>query len=106
MPVPVHDGRDASAGPLPPLPGKRASDSSKAQDGDSYDGNSLSRRVRGAARRRFFLVRFVDLPDVFTGERTLEEAQFNAAEALSSMLGWKLSNGQWIGNSATQPECA
>lgn len=53
-----------------------------------------------------FLVRFVDLPDVFTEGRTLEEAQFNAAETLSSMLGWKLGNGQWTGNSTAQPECA
>jgi antitoxin HicB len=43
-----------------------------------------------------FFVQFVDLPDTFTEGATLEEAQFNAAEVLSAMLGWKLDEGQNI----------
>lgn len=43
-----------------------------------------------------YLVRFVDLPDTFTEGSSIEEAQFNAAEVLSAMLGWKLDAGQEI----------
>lgn len=43
-----------------------------------------------------YFVQFVDLPDTFTEGSTLEEAQFNAAEALSAMLGFKLDEGQAI----------
>ncbi len=43
-----------------------------------------------------FFVQFVDLPDTFTEGATLEEAQFNAAEVLSAMLGFKLEEGQTI----------
>lgn len=43
-----------------------------------------------------FFVQFVDLPDTFTEGATLEEAQFNAAEVLSAMLGFKLDEGQEI----------
>ncbi len=37
-----------------------------------------------------FFVQFVDLPDTFTEGQTREEALFNAAEALSAMLAWRL----------------
>ena len=40
-----------------------------------------------------FLVRFADLPDMFTKGLTLEEARYNAAEALSAILCWKLDHG-------------
>lgn len=43
-----------------------------------------------------FFVQFVDLPDTFTEGATLEEAQFNASEALSAMLGFKLDAGEAI----------
>jgi len=40
-----------------------------------------------------FFVQFVDLPDTFTEGLTVEEALFNAAEALSAMLDWHLDQG-------------
>ena len=40
-----------------------------------------------------YLVQFVDLPDTFTEGHTKEEALFNAAEALSAMLAWRLDEG-------------
>ena len=43
-----------------------------------------------------YFVQFLDLQDTFTEGATLEEAQFNAAEVLSAMLGWKLDEGQEI----------
>ena len=43
-----------------------------------------------------YFVQFVDFPDTFTEGATLEEAQFNAAEVLSAMLGWKLDEVQEI----------
>jgi antitoxin HicB len=43
-----------------------------------------------------YFVQFIDLPDTFTEGATLAEAQFNAAEVLSAMLGWKLDEGQDI----------
>jgi len=41
-----------------------------------------------------YLVQFVDLPDTFTEGHTREEALFNAAEALSAMLAWRLDEGK------------
>lgn len=41
-----------------------------------------------------FFVQFLDLPDTFTEGRTLEEALFNAAEALSAMLAWRLDEAK------------
>jgi antitoxin HicB len=41
-----------------------------------------------------FFVQFVDLPDTFTEGQTEEEALFNAAEALSAMLAWRLDEAQ------------
>ncbi|MDD5389566.1 MAG: hypothetical protein PHD37_09485 [Gallionellaceae bacterium] len=42
-----------------------------------------------------FFVQFVDLPDTFTEGVTVEEALFNAAEALSAMLvDWHLDQEQ------------
>lgn len=43
-----------------------------------------------------FLVQFVDLPDTFTEGQSLEEALFNAAEALSAMLAWHLDEGHVV----------
>lgn len=40
-----------------------------------------------------FFVKFVDLEDTFTEGETREEALFNAAEALSAMLAWRLDEG-------------
>jgi antitoxin HicB len=39
-------------------------------------------------------VQFVDLADTFTEGRTEEEALFNAAEALSAMLAWRLDEAK------------
>lgn len=39
------------------------------------------------------LVQFVDLADTFTEGQSLEEALFNACEALSAMLSWHLDEG-------------
>jgi antitoxin HicB len=52
----------------------------------------LSRKNRTAGRRRFF-DQFVDLEDTFTEGETLEEARFNAVEALSEMLDFHLEAG-------------
>ena len=41
-----------------------------------------------------YLVRFLDLPDTFTEGQTLEEALFNAAEALSAVLAWRLNEAK------------
>ena len=40
-----------------------------------------------------YLVQFVDLPDTFTEGDTLEEALFNASEALTGMLGFHVDEG-------------
>ena len=39
-----------------------------------------------------YFVQFVDFDDIFTEGDSEEEAQFNAVEALSGMLAWKLDN--------------
>ena len=39
-------------------------------------------------------MRFHDLPDTFSGGSDKEEAIFNAAEALSGMLAWRIDNDQ------------
>ena len=41
-----------------------------------------------------YLVQFIDLPDTFTEGHTKEEALFNAAEALSAMLAWRLGESK------------
>ena len=41
-----------------------------------------------------FFVQFVDLEDTFSEGRTKEEALFNAAEALSGMLAWRLDESK------------
>lgn len=41
-----------------------------------------------------YLVRFLDLPDTFTEGQTLEEALFDAAEALSAVLAWRLNEAK------------
>ena len=41
-----------------------------------------------------YLVQFIDLPDTFTEGHTKEEALFNAAEALSAMLAWRLDESK------------
>jgi antitoxin HicB len=41
-----------------------------------------------------YFVQFVDLEDTFTEGQTEEEALFNAAEALSAMLAWRLARGE------------
>ena len=41
-----------------------------------------------------YLVKFVDLPDTFTEGHTKEEALFNATEALSAMLAWRLDEAK------------
>lgn len=41
-----------------------------------------------------YLVRFLDLPDTFTEGQTLEEALFDAAEALSAVLAWRLNDAK------------
>ena len=41
-----------------------------------------------------YLVQFIDLPDTFTEGHTKEEALFNAAEALSAMLAWRLAESK------------
>ena len=41
-----------------------------------------------------FLVQFIDLPETFTEGRTKEEALFNAVEALSAMLAWRLDESK------------
>lgn len=43
-----------------------------------------------------FLVQFVDFDNIFTQGDTLEDAQFNAAEVLSGMLGWMLDKDKEI----------
>ena len=43
-----------------------------------------------------FLVQFVDFDNIFTEGDTLEEAQFNAAEVLSGMLGWMMDKDKEI----------
>jgi antitoxin HicB len=43
-----------------------------------------------------FFVQFVDFDDIFTEGDSKEEAQFNAVEALSGMLAWKIDNGSPI----------
>jgi antitoxin HicB len=43
-----------------------------------------------------WFVRFVDFDDTFTEGATQEEALWNAAEALSAMLEWKIDQGQPI----------
>ena len=43
-----------------------------------------------------YFVQFVDLPDIFTEGATVEEALFNAGEALSAMLGWHSDEGHTI----------
>lgn len=40
-----------------------------------------------------YLVQFADLPDTFTEGDTLEEALFNASEALTGMLGFHVDEG-------------
>ena len=44
-----------------------------------------------------FLVQFVDFDNIFTQGDTLEDAQFNAAEVLSGMLGWMMDKGNSVG---------
>ena len=41
-----------------------------------------------------FFVQFIDLPDTFSEGRTEDEALFNAAEALSAMLAWRLDEAK------------
>ena len=41
-----------------------------------------------------FFVRFVDLEGALTDGETLDEALFNAGEALSAMLGWLLDENK------------
>lgn len=41
-----------------------------------------------------YFVQFVDLEDTFTEGQTQEEALFNAAEALSAMLAWRLDQSK------------
>lgn len=41
-----------------------------------------------------YLVRFLDLPDTFTEGQTLEVALFDAAEALSAVLAWRLNEAK------------
>lgn len=43
-----------------------------------------------------FFVRFVDLEGALTDGETLDEALFNAGEALSAMLGWLLDENKPI----------
>ncbi len=43
-----------------------------------------------------FFVRFVDLEGALTDGETLDEALFNASEALSAMLGWLLDENKPI----------
>ena len=43
-----------------------------------------------------FFVQFVDLEDTFTEGETYEEALFNAAEALSAMMGWRVDGNRTI----------
>ena len=40
------------------------------------------------------LVRFLDLPDTFTEGQSRDAALFNAAEALSAMLAWRLNEAK------------
>ena len=48
-------------------------------------------KIEKQADRKYF-VQFVDFDDIFTEGDSEEEAQFNAVEALSGMLAWKLDN--------------
>ena len=41
-----------------------------------------------------FFVQFIDLPDTFSKGHTKEEALFNASEALSAMLAWRLDEAR------------
>ena len=41
-----------------------------------------------------FFVQFIDLPDTFSEGHTKEEALFNASEALSAMLAWRLDEAR------------
>ena len=41
-----------------------------------------------------FFVQFIDLPDTFSEGHTQEEALFNASEALSAMLAWRLDEAR------------
>ena len=43
-----------------------------------------------------FFVRFVDVEGALTDGETLDEAQFNASEALSGILGWMLDENRPI----------
>ena len=43
-----------------------------------------------------YFVQFIDLTDTFTEGQTEEEALFNAAEALSAMLAWRLDEAKDI----------
>ncbi len=43
-----------------------------------------------------FFVRFVDVKGAMTDGGTLDEARFNASEALSGILGWMLDENQPI----------
>lgn len=43
-----------------------------------------------------FFVRFVDVEGAMTDGETLDEALFNASEALSGILGWMLDNNRPI----------
>ena len=53
-----------------------------------------------------FFVRFLDFEDIFTEGADEEEALYNAAEALSAMLAFKLENGQSIPEPSPGPQGA
>jgi antitoxin HicB len=43
-----------------------------------------------------FFVQFIDIPEAMTDGETMEEAELNAREALSGVLGFRLDNNQEI----------
>lgn len=43
-----------------------------------------------------YFVQFIDIPEAMTDGDTIEEAELNAREALSGILGFRLDNGQEI----------
>ncbi len=48
-----------------------------------------------------YVVQFVDIPEAMTDGETMEEAEMNAREALSGVLGYKLDSNQEIPSPST-----